>query len=538
MQLSTSDQIAAGADRVQKRLAELGQIGQLGEGLLPPELVGRCRDVAARAGARLGHGTANTVVALAGATGSGKSAVFNAVARAEISRSGVRRPTTSATEALTFGDPADGLLDWLEVKSRHVQADPELSGLVLLDLPDHDSIAASHRREVDRLVEVVDVFCWVVDPQKYADAALHDGYLKRFGGHGAVTIVLLNQIDRLDQAQRDACVTHLQKLLADDGLGDARVLPCSALTGEGIDALRTELSARVAERKATVKRLDADLDWLGTGLVAACGPHDPRPVTDAQKDAVAAAFADVVGARAVADAAASAVRYRTSLATGWPPSRWIGRLRPDPLRRLGLSKRDVVSDTAVVARTSIPAGSAVARAGVTTAITDLVSGAAEGLPPEWKERLRTAATPDGDDLVDALDHAVGGADVAPDPPGWWRPIGGLQWLLATIAAVGLIWLIVLGVLAWLKVPEPPTPDWQGWPLPTLFLLGGVVAGLIVAAVSRRMGSAAAALHRRKVLNALRDRTEVVAKERVVAPIDAEIARIRHVRALVASFARK
>ena len=535
--MSTSGQVAAGADRLHARLARLAQIADLGQDLLPPELAGRCREVADRAGARLGHGTGNTVVALAGATGSGKSAVFNAVARAEVARSGVRRPTTSATEALTFGDPADGLLDWLDVKSRHVQADADLSGLVLLDLPDHDSVAQAHRQEVDRLVEVVDVFCWVVDPQKYADAALHDGYLKRFGRHSAVTIVLLNQIDRLDQEQRNACVTNLQKLLADDGLGDVRVLPCSALTGEGIDDLRSELAARVAERKATVKRLDADLDWLGTGLVAACGERDPTSITDAQQDGVAAAFADVVGAQAVAEAAGSAVRRRTTLATGWPPLRWLGRFRPDPLRRLGLSKRDLTSDTAVVARTSIPAGSAVARAGVTTAITSLVSSAAEGLAPEWKERLRTAATPDGDDLVDALDHAVGGADVAPDAPGWWRPVGALQWFLTLVAVAGLVWLIVLGVLAWLRVPDPPTPDWHGWPLPTLLLLGGVVLGLILAAIARRMGGASAAFQRRRVLAELRERTEAVAKERVVAPLDAEIARMRRLRELAREFAK-
>ena len=31
--------------------------------------------------------------------------------------------------------------------------------------------------EVDRLVQLVDMLIWVVDPQKYADAALHDRYL-------------------------------------------------------------------------------------------------------------------------------------------------------------------------------------------------------------------------------------------------------------------------------------------------------------------------------------------------------------------------
>jgi len=133
---------------------------------------------------------------------------------------------------------------------------------VLIDLPDHDSTAAEHRAEVDRLVEVVDAFVWVVDPQKYADAALHEGYLRRFAGHAAVTLVVLNQIDLLAETDRAATQEHLGRMLAEDGLVGVRVLPTSTTTGAGVDALRRELAARVAERRALLARLDADLDWV------------------------------------------------------------------------------------------------------------------------------------------------------------------------------------------------------------------------------------------------------------------------------------
>ena len=75
--------------------------------------------------------------------------------------------------------------------------DDRLQGLVLLDLPDHDSTEVAHHLEVDRLVELVDVFVWVTDPQKYADAALHRRYLAPLAGHDSVTVVVLNQADRL-----------------------------------------------------------------------------------------------------------------------------------------------------------------------------------------------------------------------------------------------------------------------------------------------------------------------------------------------------
>ena len=38
---------------------------------------------------------------------------------------------------------------------------------------------------------------WVVDPQKYADAALHDRYLKPLARHADVMMIVLNQVDRL-----------------------------------------------------------------------------------------------------------------------------------------------------------------------------------------------------------------------------------------------------------------------------------------------------------------------------------------------------
>ena len=94
---------------------------------------------------------------------------------------------------------ADRLLDWLEVPRRHRhEPEPALDGLVLLDLPDHDSVKLEHRLEVDRLVGLVDVLVWVLDPEKYADAAVHDRYLAPLAGHAGVLLVVLNQIDRLD----------------------------------------------------------------------------------------------------------------------------------------------------------------------------------------------------------------------------------------------------------------------------------------------------------------------------------------------------
>ena len=62
------------------------------------------------------------------------------------------------------------------------------------------------------------MFVWIVDPQKYADAALHQGYLHRFAGHADVTLVVLNQLDTLAPDARQAALDDLRRLLAADGM--------------------------------------------------------------------------------------------------------------------------------------------------------------------------------------------------------------------------------------------------------------------------------------------------------------------------------
>ena len=68
---------------------------------------------------------------------------------------------------------------------------------MLLDVPDYDSVTTAHALQVDRLVPLADLLVWVVDPQKYADAALHEGYLRGLGARQEDMVVLINQIDTL-----------------------------------------------------------------------------------------------------------------------------------------------------------------------------------------------------------------------------------------------------------------------------------------------------------------------------------------------------
>ncbi|UUZ43887.1 GTPase [Janibacter limosus] len=184
--------------------------GALGTGgaRLEPAPAARAGEVVDKVRERTSPVGGHTVVALAGATGSGKSSLFNALVGAEVARSGMRRPTTSTPTAAVWGsEPAGELLDWLSVGTRHRVEGPDtdrLDGLVLVDLPDFDSRESAHREEATRVLELVDVFVWVTDPQKYADAVLHDDYVAVLREYGAVTIVVLNRVDRLPAGGRGA----------------------------------------------------------------------------------------------------------------------------------------------------------------------------------------------------------------------------------------------------------------------------------------------------------------------------------------------
>ena len=504
------------------RLAALDEVVALGRGRLDPPLVDEAARVAGKAGQRLRLGAGHTVVALAGATGSGKSSLVNALAGQPVSQVGVRRPTTSAATAVVWGaDGAGELLDWLQVPRRHAAGDSSpyaADGLVLLDLPDFDSVRQEHRLEVDRLVELVDLLVWVLDPQKYADAALHDRYLRPLAGHADVTLVVLNQADRLDRAAQDACLADLRRLLADDGLPGVPVLATSATTGEGLEALREALASRAAARRASVQRLEADLGRTAVALRPACPATGRIGIRKQDRAALVDALTDAAGADAISTAVERAHRSRSAAVTGWPFTRWLRLLRPDPMRRLRLPETP-----SELVRTGLPGPSAVQRARVETALRTLTDRATDGLPEPWPQVVRRTANGATAELPDLLDRTVAGTDLGPGRrPRWQLPVGFLQAVFAVAAVAGLVWLLTLLALDWFRFPEPPMPRVGELPLPTLLLIGGALAGLLLALISRRLTAIGGRRRARAARRRLRRRVEEVAEQRVLALVEEEL----------------
>jgi GTPase Era involved in 16S rRNA processing len=534
--------VGKGSSDVSARVAGLEQAVEAARGRLDDELLDDAAAVVERSGARLKLSAEHTVVALAGATGSGKSSTFNAITDLDLAAVGVKRPTTSWTMACTWGAEGSGeLLDWLGVPGRHQVSrnsmldspsndDKELHGLVLLDLPDHDSTEVAHHVEVDRLVKLTDVLVWVLDPQKYADAAIHDRYLRPLSSHKDVMLVVLNHIDEVPPERRESMVADLERLLKADGLEGVPVFTTSARHGQGIAELKKELAARVAAKKATRTRLLADVKSVAQRVQEQNGDVKPSDVARARKGELVDAFADAAGVPTVVHAVDKATRVRARQATGWPVTKWVSRLRPDPLKRLHLDLGPRGKELTAGARSSVPAATQVERARVDTVVRAVADDASEGLTHPWASAVRHASVSRLDDLNDALDRAVGGTDLGVGrTPIWWKLVRVLQWLLFGVAVVGGLWLAGLAVMGYLQMPEPATPDYRGLPVPTSMLLGGVVAGVLVSLLSRLFSALGARRRARSADRRLRAAIAEVTEELVIDPIEAELAAYRRAR---------
>ena len=560
---------SASAESVKARAASLTSALESGDGCLPARGVDRARAVIGKAAERTSIVGGHTVVALAGATGSGKSSLFNDLVGADIAPIGARRPTTSTPTAAIWGsESASALLDWLKVGARHnvdgrpsgsmlsgatgsgvdptrqsptaALLDPvsglELDGLVLLDLPDFDSLEATHRVEADRILDLVDVFIWVTDPQKYADARLHEDYIARLSAHDAVTMVVLNQADRLTPEALEACRSDLLRLLVADGVADAEVIATSARDGSGVIDLHHQISSAVAEQNAAVRRLDSDLRVAATALRSGVADSEPilRPSDNAS---LVDALTRASGIPVILDAVERDFRRETWARTGWPFTRWVRALRPAPLKLLrlnqgadarsgGISESDV---RLVLGRSSLPPATPAARSAVELATRELGDRAGQGLPQAWTDALTDAATPPGADLGDALDQAVVNTPLRARNPLWWAVFGALQWIFAIAAVAGLVWLGVLMVLGWLQLPAVDTPRLGPLPYPFLLFAGGLLIGFVLSLVSRQVGGVGG--RRRKVLVAARLRESVtqVARDRLIAPVQEVLDRHRATR---------
>ncbi|UWE08389.1 ATP-binding protein [Actinacidiphila bryophytorum] len=623
----------AAVDPLSARVDALGELLGLSRTRISPDALAETSELLERISERRRLSLDHTVVALAGATGSGKSALFNALAGLPLSETGMRRPTTARPIACAWPpERAAGLLDRLGIAPqdrytrRHARmipapaggaergasggasggpdalpgiedlhdavhdlgaglpggtahpagADPRdaapapgpvadgfggaagipvgddcpagsrlddlgggcseraaadtvsLDGLVLIDLPDHDSAAPGHRAQVDRLLQLVDVVVWVLDPEKYADAALHERYLRPLSGHADVTVLVLNQVDRLPGDSADLVLDDLRRLLDEDGLavgehGDAGavVLAASALTGHGVPDLRGVLGQIVAERTASGRRLAADVDRTARRLHPLYVGEGGAGLTDPAREEFVDRLADAVGAAGAGQSAERewAAAARAACGTPW------GRLRGERTAAGAGSLEARETPTSPVRRNGPGAGAGTtgpvaSRPLVGEAVRGLAADAARGLPAPWGQAVREAARRGGEGLPAALDSAAKRAEPrSPERPGWWSAAHVVQWLLMALAVAGAV---CLSALAFGSIE-------LSWWVPVVMAASGGLGGPAVSAGCRVAARGPARRYGQAAERRMRDAAADCGRARVLEPVAAELMRYREVR---------
>ena len=580
-----------------------------GEGRVPETVLLDAAETLERLSQRRELSTEHTVIGFFGATGSGKSTLFNAIAGQNIALSAPTRPTTSTVQAAIWeAEGSEELLDWLGIDKRvypqtqALAAEGEATegneasgnnkvaggvaapnavtepapglfnrirravggrgemrtrtgGLILLDMPDFDSVTTTNRDLAARMMRYVDVLVWVVDPQKYADAVIHRDFMVPLAASGAQALCVLNQADKLAPAEVPAVLASLTRLLQAEGT-EAHLLAApiavSARTGEGVDVLRDLLAQVAAAKSLSLQRTDAQLHATASQLRTYAGGEGTvlagAYALDAEQKLVKACYASSQ-AEQVLQAATASYRRTAGQHTGWILTRWMSRLKADPLRRLHLGQQEETKSTSKAEKSagmlgsdsenapelvasSLPPLSAAQKAGMANAVRQYSKQMAARIDEPWKRSMKEAALSREAELPELLERDMVRIDYglgrtrAP-----WVIFNALQWIALMSALVGVGWLTLISGMAYLQIqlPPAPTPEGSPVPLPTLLLLLGVLLGIASAGVGRLLTAMGSRYYARKLRGRLQTGVEKAVQSCVVAPVQQEAKRLNAYR---------
>ncbi|HET8657695.1 MAG TPA: ABC transporter, partial [Micromonosporaceae bacterium] len=137
----------------------------------------------------------------------------------------------------------------------------------------------------------------------------------------------------------------------------------------------------------------------------------------------------------------------------------------------------------------------------------------------WPAAVTVAARSRLDDVSDALDQAVATTDLGlRRTPWWWRIFGGLQWLTTLAAIVGLLWLAGGYALTVTGLPVPDYPRVGEALLPPVLLVGGLLAGALLAGVAGPLAAMGARRARLRAGRRLRAAVGEISHGYVVTPV--------------------
>ncbi|MDY6050316.1 MAG: GTPase [Corynebacterium sp.] len=507
------------------RLSALSEAAEMSTDILDPSQTAALRQVADAASQRRALSGSHTVVGFFGATGSGKTSLFNAVVGEDLGVAAARRPTTSSPLAAIWGaEGAEELLDWLEVEDRRVRpgefpAGKQTGPLILLDLPDFDSVEVTNRATAARLAEQVDVLVWVSDPQKYADSVMHREFIRPHASHASVTLAVLNKADTLTAQEATEVTASFKQLLVEDGLSTISVIATSATTGSGIDEVRAAIARVASSHQAAEQRISSDIEAVTAPWAGLKAPGtEAKEIKRARRD-LDTALTRAANADYLANVTAKAYRKRLGQRTGWLLTSWLLRFRPDPLKRLGLTE---AADDTGVHHSSLPALDAAHKAMANTGVRAYASALSEGMPVEWANEIADTTETVAANVPEALDRAIQKTELPAQPSGGWFIFSFLQWVALLMALVGVLWYLAVAFLPGIVVQfwTKGYPEVEGWPVPTLLIAGGILLGILLGLFTSAFGGIIGASVRRRTTKALTREVSAMAETTVVAPLHA------------------
>lgn len=220
---------------------------------------------------RLSSLDAPLLAVIGGSTGAGKSTLVNSIVDAEVSRSGILRPTT--TTPVLVHHPEDrrwfaddrilpglsrvtgaGSGDHGAASVRLVASGSLPPGMALLDAPDIDSVVSANRALASQLLAAADLWLFVTTAARYADAVPWE-LLRQASDRGTAVAIVL---DRVPPEAMTDIRAHLASMLREQGLATAPIfgIPESTLTPEGrlpegaVTRLKSWLSALASDARA------------------------------------------------------------------------------------------------------------------------------------------------------------------------------------------------------------------------------------------------------------------------------------------------
>ncbi len=270
---------------------------------------------------RLRHLDAALLVGIGGSTGAGKSTITNSLVGANVSATGLLRPTTRSPVLLCHPDDYPWFLegDVLPDMPRSTgsgrqgvalaihQSDRLVAGMAILDTPDIDSVEVANHQLAAQLLGAADLWLFVTTAARYADAVPWD-YLRTARERSTGLAIVIN---RIPPGAAGEIAAHFESMLQEQRLGGTPVFTIDEVAldeGRIGDASIAELRNWINGLAADAERRDALVRSTISGAIASIPDRVERIAVAVDRQAATVAALATIAEQHFEDALATVER--------------------------------------------------------------------------------------------------------------------------------------------------------------------------------------------------------------------------------------